>query len=492
MHNYINIALLKEQLKRYWAVSALSLLGYFLFMILPLISSHHPMAAPRMIAQILAMTNPMVVISIVLVPFVAVMCVTGQFFKARMATAFYSYPINKTQMHLSNALAGIILTLVPLVIISVILLVPVHVPLTQHLSIHNPYFSTRILAGSLANPPLHVFSFFLRVAIAKIFYFNLFWLMFSVAGNRVVAILVSIVTPFIPWGIYMLGIAIREFYVLGSRVALSGRAVEVALSYSNPVLWSTLTHGRPLIHLYLWYAAAAILLGVAALVVSRIRKVERTGDSIIFHPVKNVLIFLVSLFSAVIGSLLFMGLFSFGPVSYYLGFVLGFALGFVIAQMIAEKSFSVGDKLKSIVRFGVIALAMYIVILLVTQLAVVNYLSPRFIPAHEDIAEIHLASWVPPNPAHRGRYGGPQPLTDAASIAQARDIHRQILENSPTITAPWVERNWRYTIHFVYVLHDGSEVWRAYQNITRDFYTGSGIIELKEQAGVRVTGGSFR
>jgi len=470
MSKFINKAMLIENIKLYWVVPALSLLAYLLFMIFPLFGADasDPWGRTRQMMDIISMQNSIMIISIIAVPAVVVLFITGQFFSKRRATALYSFPITKDQMFFTNVLSGIVLILAPLVLVGLLLFIPVRFPETIT-NDHDRWFWSAaswtqfdrwLTPGTLINPPLQVLALILRITIGKLFFFAVFKLAFTLAGHKVIAILLAAVMPFIAIGLYALYVVLEAFYVFGASGA--GELFELIARYTFPMAaFMENNAGTFPLHLYFWFSGFAIVLFAIAFLVNRKRKAERTGDSIVFTPVKNVLIFLVSLamalFVTAFAAVFFnMWIFTSSVIIYYLGLVIGFTVGFVVGQMIAEKTLAIGHKLKTFPIFAGVAVGLYVVMLICTQFIATPIINR--LPQQETVAEVWFTHWIPAE-RDRGGIWAHRPLTDPSDIQAVLDIHQETIDNKPFIYGPWNQ----YNSHFhgiTYVLHDGRQIRR--------------------------------
>jgi len=494
MSKFFSKALFIENIKLYWVVPALSLLAYLLFMIFPLFGADAnepwgPWGRTRIMMDILAMQNSILIISIMAVPAIAVLCITGQFFSKKRATALYSFPITKDQMFMTNVLSGVVLTLSPLVLVGLLLLIPVRFPGSlspDHIwfwsSGFRVQFPERLLPGTLINPPLQVLLLIVRIAIGKLFFFAVFKTAFTLAGHKVIAILLAAVMPFAAIGMYALYVVMETFYVFGASG--TGELFDLIFRYTFPTA-AFISSGWSLdftLHMYFWFAGLAVIFFVIAFFVNRRRKIERTGDSIVFTPVKNVLIFLVSLamalFATAFAAVFFnMWMFTSSVVIYYLGLMIGFALGFAVGQMIAEKTFAIGHKLKAFPIFAGVAVGLYIIMLVCTQFIAAPIINR--LPQYETVAEVWFTHWIPQ--AHdRIDPWAHRPVTNAEDIQMVLDIHQEIIDNRPLIFAPWSQYNLQ-THGIAYVLHDGRQIRRRVV-ASWDVLEALGYFEFQQQA----------
>ena len=483
MKTFINTALLKEQLKRFWPIAAIAMLLYLLFIVQPIYFNARNImgggASATMVRLLTLDLNP-IIFAMVVMPFCTVMGLFSYTFKTASTTAYHSLPVNRKQLFFTNGLAGLVIMLVPLLALCVILLVPVQfVEHSIRWSIMDS-FAPGLADGGVINTLPRVAGFFLRSALGFTMYFAVLVLAVSLAGNFVTAVLIAGAIAVIPPALVGLGEIISEMYVFGwavSRFNLSGIVL-----YFHPIFWSrafgfTFVFGgtiRPVHHFYISYGLiTAISLGLAYLAF-RLRPQERAGDAVVFTPLKRLLIFLVAF-----AGMFFMGavgLLTVGSrIGLYIGFVPGFAVAYFIAQMLAERTFRVGSKAKGLIPYGAVAVSIYALLLAVTNVGLWGYV--RFVPQNREITGVHIMQgWSGQNV---DRWLGFM-IDDPATIARVQEVHQGIVDERRYLQREhW--RNigvWNMTpLNITYRLSDGRIIVRRYL-VTRDFSYRWAIDEL--------------
>jgi len=486
INQFISTTLLKEQLRRFSFIGIVGMLTYFFAVMIPFINTGRRIgssgAQERFIIDILSMQHPIMMIWMVLAPFCVVMALYPFNFSRRVTSAFYTFPITKRQLFWTNFVAGSILMLLPLLILCVFLLIPVYY------SPHRMFFADGgytwsgvwlppalfpadgLAPGAILNSFGRVSALFGRSVVGLMFYFSVFLLAVSVAGNRVISVFLCVAFPFIPAGVHGLIIGVASFYVFGLSPEFFVGTVEATMTYSNPVFqfaifervtnsyFASLFIGRPsaIVHTIL-YIIMAIGLFAVAYVSSRKRKHERTGDSIVFISFKNVMVFLVSMAGMILMGMFTLAMFG-GRVMMYFGFVFGFALAYFIAQMIAEKAFDVRHKIKYLLHFSIVMGGIYVAMLLFTTVGLSGYVNR--IPDRADIVGVSvLRPW-------RGNTAGV--TNDPEVIARMTEIHNEILNNRGYIRRThwnhFASLTWtrNFILPITYRLHDGTYVHREY------------------------------
>jgi len=478
MKSLINKPLLIEQLKRFWLIGALSFLAYLLTVIVPLLSAR-PSNQHFMIRDILSMQHPMLIIAIVVVPFCVVMALNTFHFNGTSALAFYSFPITKKQLFLTNFATGAILLLLPLIVLSIFLLVPIYAPSTTHNWANNVLPPT---PGTIINTFPVVTGFFVRMAISFIFYFGVFTLAASVAGNRVISILLCMILPFIPTALLALVLGAASLYIFGVSDMHFDQLMTSTISYTNPLAWSV-SRVSLSISYYIVYIAVAIALFGLAYVCSHSRKLERTGDSVVFIPLKNVLVFLLSIVGMIAMGAFIMYLTN-SRIGLYFGFMLGFVLAYFIAQMIAEKAFNIKHKAKTLLPYSIIILGLYTVMLIITNFGMGFYVNR--IPDIENITEVSLMrqwNW-------QSQWEERDWVSNEEIIARTRAAHQEILDNRGYLRRVFwndLTDNRRHIQRFdiTYRLENGNLVRRQYR-VSNGFMERHGLTALQNDPIVRL------
>ncbi|MCL2398128.1 MAG: hypothetical protein FWC91_00105 [Defluviitaleaceae bacterium] len=513
MKSLINIPLLKEQLKRFWAISAAFMLIYLLLGVLTVYntSAHHWLSIDfqqaNNITILLSMQHQVTMWMMIISPLCVGLALFTYHFNRSASAAYYSFPITKSQLFWAEIVVALILMLLPLLIFCLILLAPIYYPgpETWDATVERPnwrfiMFSTAIFpqeiaVGSVINTPAVVAGFFARVAIGIIFYFSVLKLAVSVSGNRVVAVLLAVVIPFIPVGIHMLIDMIGNVYVLG-HVGLSSTQIYTTFAFTNPAFWGELIntyvpiefhtpYGNRLLHLgveprlwvnYLIYTVITVALITLSYFCTHKRKLERTGDSVVFTVINNICVFLVSATGMIFTGAFIMNMFRGRIVGMYIGLVLGFIIFYFVAQMIAEKSFNVIHKLKDFLRYGGIMAGMYVIMLLIINFGMSAYINR--VPEAPDVAGVSLSSnmrWIPVNERHN------MYVSDSDSIARILEAHQYILANQQQLQRmrrQAMDGRWfGLTIPFTYLLNDGTTMYRRY-DLSTDFVISSGLGDL--------------
>ena len=497
IENFINVQLLKEQLRRFGIIGVAAVLVYFLGVLLPLLNaaSRSGQDAERMIVMILSMGHPIILIWMVLAPFCVVMALYTYHFSGRAASAFYTFPVTKRQLFWTNFAAGSALMVVPLIIMCLFLLIPIFrtqwpdytVDAFGSLSrswrsnvwLPPTIFPNGLEHGQIVNSVWRVAAFFGRNVVGLMFFYGVFLLAVSISGSRLVSVLLCAVFPFVPVAVHGLIYGMGTMYLFGVDEAALSRSVGQTMSYTIPVAsWNSIIEGRGTHEFGIWvytivYISIAVALFALAYMCSHMRKHERTGDSVVFNKFKNAVVFVLS-----IGGMFAMGGFLQALLHnrfwWYAGLVFGFLLMFIIAQMIMEKTLDIRHKIKLIFPFGVVMFGGYVVLVLIMTFGMLPYVNR--VPDRADIAAVAIREY-------RGWRNTGSFVSDPAIIARTTDLHREIVDNR------WYLRrahnnsrfgnSWNRTSPFpiIYRMNDGTYIRRVYY-LTDVFANRAGANEL--------------
>ena len=478
----INKALLIEQLKRFWLVSLLFCTLFFGLMLLFVFSAHEGTQTMRGIMGFLKMEHTGLIFVSLALPVTVAACVFSFLYNRKASTLFYTLPLNRNQLFATNALAGIILCMIPVIFMSLLMLIPVPIADNRGWFMDTHFLPDAVFLdvatrsiGDAINPFPVVALFFLRLTLTVLFYFALSWLAFTLAGNFVIGILTAFFINILPTGLFVLTHAIADQFVFGMSGMNVFAPFETAIIYSSPLAWYEAIHRG--VSLYAHFALVTVALFAGAWVAGRLRHVERTGDSIIFSPVKHLLIFLVSIsFSIIIGMFIWTARPT--PLFFHLGLIIGLVIGLVISQMIAEKSFQIGSKLKTFPYFIGVALVLYGGILFITQIGMLPFIN--HVPARDEIVGVSVSRWWH---MHQSNRFDPETQFDVfvrnpEIIDMTVNAHQAILtERSDLDRASWrrspitrAEMDWYFErgyspstpFHISYLLESGRVVTRSY------------------------------
>ena len=462
----INISMLIEQLKRFWPIILFTVLGYLLLVVLPVYihagGGDYQKIAGIMV-EILAMRNPFMMAVTILVPFGTAMALFSYLFNERATVIFWSFSDNKNQLFWTNVLAGLILSLLPLLILSITFFVGVRQPGAVELPIG--LFPRGLPVGSLINPFPVVVGFFLRAVASFAFYFALFLLAVTLSGNGLTALLLSIALPMLPALLYKLMMQIAYIYVVGLD-ASNTLGIQTVFERTNPLMWYWDSVNPGWATHFIIFIISTVVILIISNICFRIRKIDRTGEPIVFEPLKKVLIFLLSFAGMVVMGRFFMTLTT-TRLFMYCGFAIGFAITFYVSHVVFDRNFNILYKFEAIIPYAIIAVCLYVVLMLVMLFGTRFY--THNIPQQQAVTGVFLSSERPWSDDDTF-------ITDLDTIARTISFHERILDDMQGGTfwesiagggRRFVDAGGQY-LYIAYQLRDGGVMFRRYA-LSRDF-----------------------
>ena len=392
----ISTALLKEQLKRNWMMMILTLLGYGMAIILPIFAqtggANNVIRAQRLI-DLLAMSNPAMLIATIVVPFSIVLLLFSYLFNPKAQATYQTLTDSRSQLFWTSVVSGLILMVVPLLILAGVLFMRVRFPADVTL-ISSPatLFTPSAIGGDRINTFGVITGFFGRSLVSFLFYYVLFILASTLSGNWIIATGLFGILPFMPFLVQRLFRGIADTYVFGffSPDHVSWQTI---MAYTNPLAW-TETFGRSTNQSTFYLIYIGITLGVLLLAVSAFasRKLEQADKTIVFPAFKNLIIFLLSTAGMIAMGRYFMSVLH-GRWFVYYGFIIGFALVYCIANMIFGKTFAIMPKIKWLMPMMGIVAVLYGGMFLITNFAMNGY--TRHIPNQSQVVGVYVTHETP-------------------------------------------------------------------------------------------------
>ena len=249
---------------------------------------------------------------------VVMTCVMLRYLKKKVAVDFYhSLPIGRRRLYLTRMLAGYLMVLVPLILMTAV--------------------STAILAANGAmNQTVFdmVVKLFSDSVLYSLVYYGLGAVVGMISGVTGVHLVLTGVAVFLPPAMYFLVVSFLE---VSSENMWSGWYLnDRTLSLLSPAIRFFIADRTGIGYAAALLAAAAVLI-VGAYFIYKYRKSERAGESIVFAPLRGVIKYLVIAPMTLGVGLLFM-LITSSRAWMVFGFVCGAALSFLLANTIIYRS----------------------------------------------------------------------------------------------------------------------------------------------------------
>ncbi|MCL1925294.1 MAG: hypothetical protein FWF50_06910 [Defluviitaleaceae bacterium] len=446
----INKAILIENIKRLLAIPIYFLIMIIAFAILPLHTTRDYYSTAWQVYHIIHHQNIFIVSSMVTMPLILAIFLHPFHFDKKVAINFYSLPIKKAELFLTNLATGLIFITALVLIVSVALLIPFNYSIEVHLSWESAIQDfTHDFSGT--------FLFFLRTLLGFIFYYAMFTLAMSLSANRLVGILFSIALMGFTFAATSFIYIISYLYIFGHPGFDDNQFISAV--FSNPALLWTIIRGdlaiSPFIIAYIILTFIFIILGYLA---TQKRRLEQVGTGMTFKWIENICTFLFSFFGAVISAAFLTALLE-SIIGIYIGLILGFLIFFIIGQMILEKSLQIKHRLKLLIPNAIIIVVLY---------GVFNFLHifmAGYINRIPDINEVYAIE-VDRNWFWDEEIRTLRKIRDEDAIRLAAILHESILESRSEYGAIPLQRmvgiNRGIRFELIYHLHNGEVVHRAY------------------------------
>ena len=345
----ISMPLVRENMRRFWAIPVLSFLVYFLSGVFPILMSYKDLS--RMASYIemsLHNMQPFFMGAHLIVPVITAVLLYGYLQKVSSVAVMHSMPFTRSKLFNSGFVSGLILISTPILMNGIILLLlskPTYRQwgYAEDLTISTTnVFSTGEILNWMGTSILIVLVLFSVAVFTGI-----------VTGNNLMHLLTSYFFIFLIPLLY----AVFNFYFQEFLYGfdLSGNWMDICLSISpyTGILQSGGYFGTIAV---LYYIGTILVMLMASAILYNRRKLERASDSLTFGFMKPIICYIIAFLGMTMLGFYFQVL---GEERLYMyaGFAAGTVIFFIIGQMIVTKSARIFNKagLKSFVIYALIA-----------------------------------------------------------------------------------------------------------------------------------------
>ena len=482
----VNTALLKEQLKRFWGLSALFFLWYAQTIIVPIYEESHGRRL-RLLASLIHIDNGYIIFTMMFAPLIAVIVLFEFQNQVKSATTMHSYPLSRNQILATNGLAGMTLMILPLLAMCIIMIFPIFQSYDDlfispgfGISPVNPEF------GALLNSILFMSRLFAFTALSFLFYLSLYMLAAMLSGNSLITFWLCTKLFLLPMALYLLVAIICNFYVFGYYSRFN--ALDI-LIYIYPVLFHQLNEGHTLFILVSYFAIILAMV-ICCVFAANKRALERADDAVVFDPIKNVSVFIFSVFGLLTVGFIFLFMFL-NTYAMYIGFAIGFFIAYCIAQFFAEKTFNIRRKIKDVIKFGAIAGSLLLLIIISTGFDIFGY--ERRIPQIsyiEGIQTLDVHTLFDNRDKLLNTELNELLVKDMEIIADLMDLHQAIIDERKALRQFEILRmqNPRAGRHLdiLYKLNNGNVIVRRY-HLSESFMDDNNVLGLLARSHVSLS-----
>jgi hypothetical protein len=473
--------LLREQLKRFWY---LALVQMALYGIILLTVYSDAISGPRQMLNVLQMSHIIIPMAMLFFPFFAVSAMFTYLFRVQSADVTHSLPYTRTQLFCTNVLTGLILMIVPLLLFCVFCLNPVYMP------------GSLGRIGTPLNPFGDIALFFGRMLLALVFYYAVYLVCVMASGNIIMFIVAGGALPFLPITLHIVWQFLKSFFLTGYDVSSHLNAgLAEKLFISNPIFMMFQIQGGIDMNPYIiTYGITALVLCVLAFFLYRLRRLERAGETLVFTPAKNALVFFLAsavsaalTFTAIALLAEFAGIYIANDFAILLLFALFFVVFYYLGHMMMERTIHVKSKRKLLKWFAAVLGG----ILVVGYFFTITGIGSSFVPKFSDVEAVYTGG------ASFNNIPDGTIISDSNIIDGVINAHKALLKDKGTLreagfyggfNSSGLSRKYGHLSreYIAYFLTDGAAVTSAYV-IPASLYESSGLNSLHAEETVALT-----
>lgn len=384
LYSSFSLPLIRENLRRFWAIPALSFLIYFLSGVFPILITYDNInRTASYIAMSLSNMQPFYMAAHLMMPVMAAVIIFRYLQTTSSVTMIHSLPFNRLRLYVSNLLSGLILVLLPMLANGLILLI-----------IAKPaYDQWAYQQGNMAELVNH----FTRSAVLEWMWqsFLIILVVYAISifaglvtANSIMHMATALGFNFLIPSLYAVFVYYFDFYLFGYNSA--GEWARFALGIS-PFL-EVFNQGRPEgpfpLGYQIYYLINALVLFVLSGYLYIRRRLERATESLAFQFMIPVICYLVSFFGMTLLGAWFTELNGEGIFFTYAGYAAGALIFFLIGRMIVIKTPRIFN-LATLKTFGIYCL-IAVIFFAALQLDLTGF--EKRVPAESRVDEIVMES----------------------------------------------------------------------------------------------------
>ncbi|QHI73195.1 ABC transporter permease family protein [Aminipila terrae] len=357
----VSISLVKENLRRFWAIPVLGFLAYFLSGIFPILMSYDNINnIYSYIEMCLSNKQPFFVAINLILPIVTAVIIYRYLQNSSSVTAMHSMPFTRAQLFNSSLLSGLILIVLPLLANELILQMMAKPAYDSTMYQDSNKMTTLLESAVNIFTRANVFQWFWHSLLIVLVVYAISVLAGMVTGNTVMHLALAFGFNFLAPALYLTFITYCSSYLFGFTSSGIHEKILMGLSPYVQVFTGDKAFSIPF---QLYY----IVLIIAVLIISGIlyqkREMEKAGDSIVFNFMIPVICYLIAYFGMSLMGYYFTTLASSNnnnntqnsDIYFYSGLIAGAIIFFIIGRMIVLKTPRVFNR-QMLKSFGVFAL----------------------------------------------------------------------------------------------------------------------------------------
>jgi ABC-2 type transport system permease protein len=423
----VSPALIRENLRRFWAVPVFGFLGYFFSGVFPLLMSDGS-SWYYMLRSTLQFRNPGFVFFGCLFPLIAAVLLQRYLYAPGSVAVMHALPFTRAKLFNSNFISGLLLVWLPIVAVGLICLLLKKPDLAA-------VFPNPGEAPAQISAASYILSRFALMLLSTLFVYTVCVLAGMVTGNTPMHLIVCGLLNGIVPAVILFGYAYCTRFLFG--FSDSGEFLNFVASLS-PAIYFPLTGGAPGAAVVAAYIVAAVVLCAFASVLYARRPLEKAGDSTVFTFMEIVFCCFAALAGMTALAYYFEILYSQGNYSsaadggaadlyFCIGMVVGAVVAFALARIIVKRTPRIWNR-ETALQFGAFAL---VALLLFVGLRLDLYGYERRVPAAAGVESVAIS--VPSrnyNAIVRPESSGnTYTFRDASNIEAVTVFHSRVAEN---------------------------------------------------------------
>ena len=327
----LSFPLIKENLRRFWAIPVVSFLVYFLSGVFPILMSYDEIdRMANYIQMSLQNLQPFYMGAHLLVPVLAAVILFRYLQSTSSVAVMHSLPFTRAKLFSSSFVSGLILITAPILLNGVLLLL-----------LSKPAFRQWYDGSVMTVDPVDVFTWaaignwMMTSILIVLVLFSISVFTAIVTGNNLVHLLLSFFFIFLPTLLYAVFNVYFDHYLYG--FSLSGDWIAVGMDIS-PYTGVLENQGHFSSVAILYYVATFVVLYFLSALLYRRRKLERATDALTFDLLKPILCYLITLLGMTLLGFYFLTLGESRELYLYMGFAAGTVIFFILGEMIVTKT----------------------------------------------------------------------------------------------------------------------------------------------------------
>lgn len=413
----ISMPLIRENMRRFWAVPVLAFLVYFLSGVFPILMAYKDLASlAYYIEMSLHNMQPFFMGAHLLVPVITAVLLYRYLQNVSSVAVMHSMPFTRSKLFNSGFVSGLILITVPILLNGIILLL-----------LSKPTYRQWGYAENLTISTVNVFStgeilnWIGTSVLIVLVLFSVAVFTGIVTGNNLMHLLTSYFFIFLIPLLY----AVFNFYFQEFLYGfdLSGNWMDICLSISpyTGVLQGGGYFGT--IEVLYYNGTILIMLVVSAILYNK-RKLERASDSLTFGFLKPILCYIIAFLGMTMLGFYFQVL---GEEKLYMyaGFAAGTVIFFIIGQMIVTKSARIFNR--EGLRYFLVYVLVAVLFLVGLNADITGF--EKRVPDPQKINSAGFEAYFNSVMWRSGNSRGEALLTTPENLEALTEFHRSILDN---------------------------------------------------------------